>query len=406
MRLTIRPKFYPISIAKGIRLAYRRNQSAGSWTVLAGGWTKPLGAADDHEPANGTTVLSFDQAVATARQLARGTDAGDVEGGRPVTVAEAVAGYARELKATGRRVGNATRVAYHLTAALGSKPVGLLTPRDSRGFRDLLRAKGLTISTVLRTMKVFAAALSFAAKDDKRVTNKSTWKVEALQDSTVARGPLWILTEPQAARVVQAAYTTGGERFGLYVEVLATFGCRPAQARRIVVGDLEPEHDRLQMPSSLKGKGRLRIDHEPLPVPHGLALRLAAEAAGRDANEPLLRDDDGGRYSDARPTPDRWQAAAAAAKLPTKPKTATKREQRQRVGAYSLRHTSIARNLLRGPPAALVARMHDTSEVEIRRHYGRYITHTDSAQDIMRAALPSFDAPLPATVVPLRRPKR
>ena len=79
-------------------------------------------------------------------------------------------------------------------------------------------------------------------------------------------------------------------RLGLFIETLAVFGCRPIQAARLVVGDLQA--DRILMPSSAKGRGRKRIDRRPLPLPAALAAKLrsrrgrpstrrAAVAAGR-----------------------------------------------------------------------------------------------------------------------------
>jgi hypothetical protein len=400
LALSIRKKFYTIRASLGVRLAYRRNAGPGTWTVLGRqGWSQRFGVADDYEPANGTSVFNFDQAIVTALRLARGDDTSEIEGGKPITVGEALAAYRRELAATGRRPSNAARVLHHMPAWLAAKPVGLLTPRDLRAFRDLLLAKELRPATVNRTQAMLAAALTLAAKDDPRLVNHRSWRALALRDATVGRPALWVLTDGQVAAAVKAAYA-GSYRFGLLVETLATLGVRPVQARRLVCSDLDAAHGVLRMPSSLKGSGRMRVSHEPLPIPRSLALRLEAEAAGRDAHAPLLRDDAGRAWLESS-HPHKWEAVAKAAKLPVHDK-----EHRYRhVGIYSLRHASIARGLLRGLPVALVAKSHDTSAAEIARHYGRYIAHADAAQDMLRAALPSFDAPAEATanVVPIGR---
>src|SRR5215467_1889587 len=123
LALPIRKKFYTTRLTGGVRLAYRRNAGAGTWTTLAQGWTKRFGFADDYEPANGATVLSFDQAVEAARKLARGDDTGEVEGAAPASVAEALLSYKRDLVARGGDPGNATRVLHHLPAAFAAKPV-------------------------------------------------------------------------------------------------------------------------------------------------------------------------------------------------------------------------------------------------------------------------------------------
>ena len=57
-------------------------------------WTDTIALADDHEPADGATVLTFWQAQDKARVLVRGEDAG---GDRPATVADALDAYERDL---------------------------------------------------------------------------------------------------------------------------------------------------------------------------------------------------------------------------------------------------------------------------------------------------------------------
>src|SRR5262249_41182000 len=99
------------TIAPGISLAYRRGKDRNAWVVRVadgkgGNWTKNLpGIPDDFEDANGESVIDFWQAQDKARVLARGT----VESGRPVTVAEALADYERDLRAPGAVTGNLSR---------------------------------------------------------------------------------------------------------------------------------------------------------------------------------------------------------------------------------------------------------------------------------------------------------
>jgi hypothetical protein len=393
LKLPVRKKPYTVRVAPGVRLAYRRNQAGGVWSVLrsdgaGGSWLKRFALADDHEDANGATVLTFWEAQDMARKLARGDDAGEVETGRPMTVGEAVDAYERDLIARDGDPGNAKRVAFHLAPALKTKPVAMLTARDVRGFRDLLLGN-MSRASVNRTMNAFCAAMTLAANDDERITNAKAWRIAALPDATTARNV--ILNDTQVRDAITASYETGGERFGVYVEVLGVTGTRPIQARRLLVGDLEADYrdgPRVLMPSSRKGKGRKRIDRVPVPIPAGLAARLAVEAEGRGDDEPLLRDDDGNAW-DANGHPRLFATAAAAAKLP---KGAT---------AYALRHSSIVRALLKGVPVRLVAATHDTSTPQIEAHYSKYIA-TPGA-DLMRGALLDRDAAPAANVVSLAR---
>ena len=396
LKLAVRKKPYTTRIAIGIRLAYRRNQGGGVWSVLkadgaGGAWLQRFALADDHEDANGSTILDYWQACDVARQLARGDAAtGEVEAGRPVTVAEAIAGYERDLKARDASLQNAKWLRFHLPPALMTKPVAMLTVREVRSLRDSLIDKELKPSSVNRFMKVLKACLTLAADDDERIANRKAWKLPALRDAANPRNV--ILTDQQTRDVVAACYSTGGDRFGVYIETVATTGVRLVQARRLVVADLEADHPdgpRLQMPSSKKGGGKKRIERTPLPIPAGLAKRLKAEAAGRGEEEPLLRDNDGAAWTRTKHQLP-FARAAAAANLP---KDAT---------AYSLRHSFITRSLLKGIPVRLVAASVDSSAAQIEQTYSKYISRPGA--HLMRGALLDFDAPTPddANVIPLR----
>jgi hypothetical protein len=77
-KLIARRKPYSLRIAPGIRVGYRRNSdSAGTWSVICadgagGSWMKRIALADDHEDADGKTIMDFWQACDAARQLAKG----------------------------------------------------------------------------------------------------------------------------------------------------------------------------------------------------------------------------------------------------------------------------------------------------------------------------------------------
>ena len=68
---------------------------------------------------------------------------------------------------------------------------------------------------------------------------------------------------------------------------------------------------------------------------------------------------------------------------------------------YSLRHSSIVRQLLKNVPVRLVAELHNTSIKMIEKHYSKYITeHSD---DISRHALLQHEPPSGENVVALAR---
>jgi hypothetical protein len=165
-RLSVRKKPYWTTISPGIGLGYRRNAGPGTWSVRStdghgADWIKRLGLADDFEPADGSSVLSYWQALDAARAAARGV--ADEGGNRPVTVAEALTLYANDLRARGGNPGNAEHVRGHLSAGLLARLVSALTATELKRWRDSLLAKGLTASSVNRTRTSLRAALNLAA---------------------------------------------------------------------------------------------------------------------------------------------------------------------------------------------------------------------------------------------------
>src|SRR5262249_12436282 len=110
LKLAVRQRPYYAIIAPGISVGYRRNKRAGTWSVRARtgnrtDWIKRFGVADDFGDADGVNVFDWWQAIKQALKLARGT----ADEGRPVTVAEAIDGYERDLIARGADTANAKR---------------------------------------------------------------------------------------------------------------------------------------------------------------------------------------------------------------------------------------------------------------------------------------------------------
>ena len=220
LKLGARKKPYTARIAPGVRLGYRRNATAGTWSVIAadgrgGNWMKAFAAADDFAEANGSTVLTFWQAQDKARLLAGGSKDGDDD--KPVTVAQALDRYETDLDLRGGDMRNVHRVRVHLPHSLAAKAVALLSTRELRHWRDALIKKGLAPASVKRTAKVLKAALNLAADQDSRITNRSAWQVglASLPDLEASRNV--ILTNDVVLRIITAAYEDSRE-FGLYVE--------------------------------------------------------------------------------------------------------------------------------------------------------------------------------------------
>jgi hypothetical protein len=115
-------------------------------------------------------------------------------------------------------------------------------------------------------------------------------------------------------------------------------GARPSQIARLDVADLQDDRDdaRLTMPSSLKGRGRKRVERRPVPIPVSLAAKLQQAAGGKSPGAPLLTKADSTRWQAANHIKPFARAAAQAGLA--------------HFTAYALRHSSIIRALLAGVP--------------------------------------------------------
>jgi len=398
LKLKMRKKPYDFtSISAGIQLGYRRCKGAGRWVVkVADGhgsyWTKRVAYADDHEDADGEHILTWWQAQDKARALARGKDAG----GRPATVAEAVADYEADLIARSASPTNARRVRTLLPSTMLAKPVALLTARELKHLRDGLVAKGAKPSSVNRDLKGFKAALNLAAAHDERIINARAWRtgLAALPDADTARNI--ILTDEQVLALIAAAYGENGA-VGLLIESAAITGARVSQLARLEVGDLQADRGdpRLMMPSSRKGKGVKRITRKPVPITADLAAKLTRAVGNRAPSEPLLLRSDGKPW---RPdNQDYW--------LPFRNTVTRAGLDPKIVTLYALRHSSIVRALLAGVPTRVVAAQHDTSVPMLERTYSQHIL--DHSDAVGRRGLLNTAPPVAVNVVSLpggRRP--
>jgi integrase len=385
-KLPISKKPLYVKIAPGIRLGYRRNEGPGTWSVRVTGpdidWVKKIALADDHEPADGRAVLTYWQAIDAARRLARRQPGEPIDETRPLTVAEALSLYERDLI-----------LRIHLTSAILSKPVLMLGATELTKWRDSLLAKGLAPSTVNRTKTGLRAALELAAKHDPRIANQRAWKVglAALPDAHRSRNV--ILDDSTVRRVVAAAYDHD-RALGLMTEVAAVTGARLSQLSRLEVGDLQADRaePRVLMPCSGKGRVRnKRHERRPVPITSALAAVLKQEAAGRAGDAPLLLRSNGERWGHGRSRHHRndFRAVVKAAGLDP-----------DEVTLSALRHSSIVRQLLGSVPIRIAATLHDTSVKMIESTYSRYIgEHTDA---LARKALLQIEPMTVANVVPFK----
>jgi integrase len=378
LKLAPRPKPFFHTISPGVALGYRRNATgAGTWSVRAAdgsgaNWLRRLALADDQESSDGKSILDFFQAIDAARKLARAGD-DDQPGDRPATVDEALTAYAADLIARNGMAGNVGRVRRHLPAALAGRPVASLTAKELRAWRNGLVKSGLAPASADRTARALSAALSLAAKDDKRI-RRGAWRdgLARLPDVEQARVGA-ILPDETVKALVSEAYKLD-HSYGLLIELSAITGARRSQLLRIQVRDLQDAGaaPRVMVPTSRKGRRRT-TERRPLPISTGLARALRLAAAGRPDSDPLLAHADGSRWAVGDAFFEKIVAKVAGLDASTT--------------GYCLRHSSVVRQILAGVSLRVVAASHDTSTDQIEKNYSRFIIGDASDVACRRAML-------------------
>lgn len=366
LKLPIKKKPYKVLIAPGIFLCYRRNTGPGTWSVEAG-WLKRFAIADDYETANNGSVLSYWMAQKKALAMVRGSE-GDSD--KPVTVDEALTAYETDLKIRGGAIYNATSVRNHLSPAMLSKVVMLLTEIELLNWRNGLVTKGLKLSSANRTGKSFKAALALAAGRDKRISNSAAWKtgLKPLKAKGGSNPPRdnYYLPDSDILDVVRECYVEDAD-FGALIEVLAVTGTRESQALKLWPHDLrdeDAEKPRLMLWCSNKGKDR-DPEQRSVSITAKLATMLRKRAETRGAKQPLF---------------DRiWNMSARFRVV------LERLDLDLTLTPYTLRHSSIIRQILANVPVRVIAFNHDTSVAEIERTYGRYLGN--ASDDLTRKGL-------------------
>lgn len=398
LKLAVRRKPYSgPSLARGVALLYRRNQTSGSWVLKASDghgkyWTKAVALADDFDESNGKTVLTFFEAQDVAKKLAR-SDNGSTDSA-PITVDIALKDYRRDLIARNANPYNAEHPRLHLTSLLLSKPAALLTATELKNWRDSLLGK-MAPATINRLWRCVCAALALAAQHDQRVKNRDAWEIglAGLPDAQEARNV--IISDDKVREFVATAYALDA-KLGLLSDVLAVTGARPSQVVRLRVEDLHdhPMRPKLMMPKSAKGGGRNRaqkkVERYSVPITVQLAAELKAAAKSRADDAPLLMQSDG-RPWDKNPGQNyHRQVDKVVTAIGYDPAVVT---------MYCLRHSSIVRMLLQNVPVRLVASLHNTSVAMIEKHYSKHIA--EYGDEHARAALLQSVPPTGDNVVAL-----
>jgi integrase len=384
LRLPRRKDPYWQSLERDIAAGYHRplQGGAGRWwgRVRQAGKYKieALATADDHDQADGETVLNWSQAQAAVRAwAAKQTAAG------PYTVADACRDYVADLRA--RKGDGAAREAdgrlwKYLLPVLGERRLADLIESDLIGWRNAMVGNGgdeeairRSRDTANRVRAIAWAAFNLAFKA-RRVADDQAWRrVGPFKGVGVARKI--ILTDAQQQKFIDVC-EPGLRELSL---LGAWTGARLGELTAARVRDLDLEAGTL----AVNGKTGAREIHLPADA---LAL-LRRLASGKRPDERLLTTAAGRSWTKSM---HQHPFAAAVRKAGLDPA----------VTFYTLRHSYISRALKAGVPVKAVADQCGTSIAMIEKHYAKFI-RGDLAEYAERAA-PKLRADARQTVVAIR----
>lgn len=345
----------------------------------------PLGEADDTAPANGDSVLSFEQAEAKARAILDRPLAAS----RRMTVREAMERYIEFKRAQGQPTADLrSRSAAHILPSLGDKVVAELTAERLRAWLaalaaapaqtrsrpgqpkykseptgdDNIRRRRASANRVLTMLK---AGLNHAF-DEGKVASNDAWgrKLKPFRDVEVARTRY--LSVAEAKRLINAS----DEEFRPLVRAALETGCRYGELIRLEICDLNSDAGTVAIRRSKSGKSRHVILTED-----GAAF-FKQHCAGRRGQELMFA------HADGRP----WKASEQARPMA---ETCVRARIDPPVGIHQLRHTWASLAVMNNVPLMIVARNlgHvDTRMVE--KHYGHLAR--SFVVDAIRAGAPKF----------------
>jgi integrase len=383
----------------GVSLGYRKAaRGPGAWVakiVLDGNRVEErIGTADDDSAPFG--AIPYRVAVTAALEWARQQHASlEDRRERPKskkapTVTSAVEEYVEARRRRSDRDGrNAEgRLRKHVLADDEFSVLALakLRAADIEDWRG--RLTPMAPATENRLLNDLRAALNGAAERHRRSLSAhlaGEIKVGTRANSVAGEARKQLLTDDQIRSSIEAASDVDVD-FGHLVLLAATTGARHSQLQRLTVGDLQAASSRAMMPSSRKGRAARSKPKVAVPLPAEAVAKMAAYAADRSTDEPLLlrwhyRRAGGlkwvknhrGPWGAAYEVDEPWSAVVAKAQLPAG------------TVMYALRHSSIVRGLRNGLPVRLVAALHDTSSEMVEKHYAAFIA--DATEELSRRAV-------------------
>ncbi|MGX5842676.1 tyrosine-type recombinase/integrase [Mesorhizobium sp. ArgA1] len=429
-QLKPRKKPYCRSLGPTAAIGYQRKPRGGVWQAIESLGDKryrveQVGIADDFLDADGVNVFDYEQAKSAALVKISSWHAEEIasaEGPSP-TVHSAVKSYIESQAARERAVMGKGRVRadarLRLSRHVLSDPLAEIALHELKETHfdqwRTRRSSDLSVSTVRRVINDLKAALNAAAvKNRSRLPAEVAIIIKNGLSAGEAAAPIArdqaALPDADVRRIIEAARAVDidqgwdGDLLRM-VLVLSATGARFSQVARMAVGDVQIPQSRLMVPTSRKGRGTKNTTHIGIRVGTDVIDQFRAAIAGKQRGEALLQR---WRHVQTKATDTRppqwvrdargpWIAASELARpwLDIITRAGLSRE----VVPYSLRHSSIVRQLRAGLPVRLVAALHDTSTTMIERHYASAIV--DLLDELSASAIIPLMANQPGTnVVP------
>ena len=393
-------------IGPGIRLGYRRgrgtNGRGGTWLAASRNayglrLQTRLGRADDVAPADGTSILTHEQAKDAARAWAKSIKAGS-DASPALTVDAILDRYFEARAAEGMKsiYDAKSRAGLHIRPKLGKLRISELTVDKIRRWRDGMAVAPRKVrtgkyatkpnlrpvdpndpeatrrrrDTANRTLTTLKAALNWA-RDQRLVDDDSAWRlVKPYRGTTAAR--VRFLSDGEQQQLLDNAE---GDVRNLIAAALMT-GARFGELARLLVRDFDAANGSIFIAESKSGKAR----HVPLTT-GGRAL-FSLLAGGRSGSAPMLtRNGEAWRPATYQRA---FHAALEAAGLSD-------------ITLHELRHSYASTMVRAGAPLMVVARAlghADTRMVE--KHYAHLAP--SYVADVIRSTAPDLKlAPVATT---------
>lgn len=393
------------SLAKGMTIGWQRwkGDRTGRWIlrrhVGPNKYTSiTLGHADDAEPANGETVLSYEQAEARARSLVEVAPAQITN----LTVRQALARYVEWKRGEGRPVKDElSRGAVHILPTLGDLVVAEMTtdilrrwltgmanaPAQTRPRKgkpryraapeddDAIRARRASAN---RTLAILRAALNHAYRDG-HTPSADAWgrRLVPFKGTNTAR--IRFLSVAEAARLINAA----DPEFRPLCRAALETGCRYGELTRLQVQDFNPDAGTLAIRRSKSGMSR-----HVILTPEGAAF-FKQHCAGRPGHELVFRHPRGDSWG---PSDQKRPMAAAVENAKITP----------RISFHGLRHTYASLSVMAGVPLVVIARALGHSNTKMVEHHYGHLAEDYISEAIRSGAPRYYGVTEPKAVVPMR----